>query len=132
MRTNNLDRALVRVIRPRARPRRQLRSAPHLRRHGSPASALDEAGGLVPGAWGAPAGSVWCAEGAQDVFKRGGEQFVCRVAGGFPVQRSGDVLDGDLVVGALREEGVGGVEDLIAPLAGSRRLCFDGLLIRRV
>jgi hypothetical protein len=32
--------------------------------------------------------------------------------------RAGDVLDGDLLVGALGEQRVGCVEDLLAPLRG--------------
>jgi hypothetical protein len=38
--------------------------------------------------------------------------------------RAGDVLDGDLVVGALGEQRVGGVEDLVAPLAGVEAAVF--------
>jgi hypothetical protein len=45
--------------------------------------------------------------------------------------RAGDVLDRDLVVAALGEQRVGGFEDLLAPLAGSRRLNFVVVLIRR-
>jgi hypothetical protein len=39
----------------------------------------------------------------------------------------GDVLDRDLVVGALGEQRVGGVEDLVAPLAG-----VEAVVLRRV